>query len=249
MKSPRALTIGLLAVSQLVLAAEHKEVVEDFESEESTTTRKTPTTTETRTTEAPEEDLDEKLQRLEEQAQQLVIDYVRSGRQFNGDLRRRLVMYVVDFSPVQKAVERGTDQRHIQQIRRIQHRFRTGMRINYSSLKKKVDKLVAHLLAPIFAPFWLLQSDETPTSTSRPTTRFAAPVVEAPQSMSDPQSSFVAQEFFPSSMPSSPWMQPSWFQAPQAFSNPLQNSPYFLDQQQTPFFRPFRNPFEFTLVL
>ncbi|CAI2330792.1 unnamed protein product [Caenorhabditis sp. 36 PRJEB53466] len=180
-----------------------------------------------------ESSLDEKLEELDVESQEIVIDYVRNGRKFYGDLRRRLILYVMKFSPVQTAVEVSGNDGQIQKIEKIKYRFRTGLRIKYSSLKSRVDRLVAHLLAPIFAPFMLLQPDEIRPLFAAQQPLQKEPVTVSPQEISQPQSSFTGLELFPSSLP-----QDKWPQFDQRWMNPQPNQ--FAVPSFTPFYQPFQ---------
>ncbi|CAB3404196.1 unnamed protein product [Caenorhabditis bovis] len=188
-----------------------------------------------------------KLDDLDLESQELVIDFVRNGRKLNGDLRRRLVLYVMKFSPVQNAVEISNNDEYARKIDKIKYRFRSGLKINYTSLKTNIDKLVAHLLAPIFAPFMLLEQDEIRPLLSihqnklnkiKSSDRFAEPVTVAPQQISNQQSSFTALELFPSSLPYDKWAQfdPRWMNpSPVQFSFPSYSPNY----QPFQYYRPY----------
>ncbi|PIC47180.1 hypothetical protein B9Z55_006621 [Caenorhabditis nigoni] len=204
-----------------------------------------------------EQSLDEKLDELDAESQEIVIDYVRNGRKFYGDLRRRLILYVMKFSPVQTAVEVSGNEDQIQKVRKrlrspkdqteykrrkmfllqiekIKYRFRTGLKIKYSSLKSRIDRLVAHLLAPIFAPFMLIQPEEIRPLFAAQQPIQKEPVTVPPQEISQPQSSFTALEIFPSSLP-----QDKWAQFDQRWMNVQPN------QFSVPSFTPFYQPFQY----
>ncbi|CAP37649.1 Protein CBG20682 [Caenorhabditis briggsae] len=181
-----------------------------------------------------EQSLDEKLDELDAESQEIVIDYVRNGRKFYGDLRRRLILYVMKFSPVQTAVELSGNEDQIQKIEKIKYRFRTGLKLNYSSLKSRIDRLVAHLLAPIFAPFMLIQPEEIRPLFAAQQPIQKEPVTVPPQEISQPQSSFTALEIFPSSLP-----QDKWAQFDQRWMNVQPN------QFSVPSFTPFYQPFQY----
>ncbi|PIC47181.1 hypothetical protein B9Z55_006621 [Caenorhabditis nigoni] len=160
-----------------------------------------------------EQSLDEKLDELDAESQEIVIDYVRNGRKFYGDLRRRLILYVMKFSPVQTAVEVSGNEDQIQ---------------------KRIDRLVAHLLAPIFAPFMLIQPEEIRPLFAAQQPIQKEPVTVPPQEISQPQSSFTALEIFPSSLP-----QDKWAQFDQRWMNVQPN------QFSVPSFTPFYQPFQY----
>ncbi|CAO4366117.1 unnamed protein product [Caenorhabditis nigoni] len=181
-----------------------------------------------------EQSLDKKLDELDAESQEIVIDYVRNGRKFYGDLRRRLILYVMKFSPVQTAVEVSGNEDQIQKIEKIKYRFRTGLKIKYSSLKSRIDRLVAHLLAPIFAPFMLIQPEEIRPLFAAQQPIQKEPVTVPPQEISQPQSSFTALEIFPSSLP-----QDKWAQFDQRWMNVQPN------QFSVPSFTPFYQPFQY----
>ncbi|CAI5440748.1 unnamed protein product [Caenorhabditis angaria] len=180
--------------------------------------------------------IDRKLDQLNIESQNLVETYLKNGRKLNGDLRRRLILYVMRFQPVQNIVEQNGDPVQLEKVDRIKYRFRNGLKIRYSQLKSNIDRLVAHLLAPIFAPFLLLQPDEIrPLYYSRQNIPAASkePITVDSQPMSDRQSSFTALEVFPSSLPQDKWpqMDPRWLNQQVQFSQP----------SFTPFYQPFRS--------
>ncbi|CAB04063.1 uncharacterized protein CELE_F08G2.8 [Caenorhabditis elegans] len=181
-----------------------------------------------------EQSLDEKLDELDVESQEIVIDYVRHGRKFYGDLRRRLILYVMKFSPVQAMVKESGSGSQIQKIEKIKYRFRSGLRIKYSALKSRIDRLVAHLLAPIFAPFMLLQPEEIRPLFAAQQPQQKEPVTVPPQEITQPQSSFTALEIFPSYLP-----QDKWPQFDQRWMNPQPT------QFSVPSFTPFYQPFQY----
>ncbi|CAL2033670.1 unnamed protein product [Caenorhabditis brenneri] len=235
MQRSHLLFISLLSLSPIPILCQNgieDEVVEFNGAESETTTIKPPPD--------PfgdlvnEQSLDEKLDELDAESQEIVIDYVRNGRKFYGDLRRRLILYVMKFSPVQTSVEVSGNESQIQKIEKIKYRFRTGLKIKYSSLKSRIDRLVAHLLAPIFAPFMLLQPEEIRPLFAAQQPIQKEPVTVPPQEMSQQQSSFTALEIFPSSLP-----QDKWAQFDQRWMNPQPT------QFSVPSFTPFYQPFQY----
>ncbi|PAV64874.1 hypothetical protein WR25_07438 isoform A [Diploscapter pachys] len=174
-----------------------------------------------------EESLARSLQKFEADSKQIIDEYLRNGKKLKQSLRSRLILFLIQYIPVQDVVMETNNQELKDQVAAINARLKSTLQFKYNSVKS-IDKLIGHMMAVLLAPFILINPLPAPGAITQP------PTTQAP---SLPVFQTVQQSMWPSFDTSSQWGQPQWSQ-PSTFQWPSQPSPSFVSQSSFSFQQP-----------
>ncbi|PAV64875.1 hypothetical protein WR25_07438 isoform B [Diploscapter pachys] len=116
-----------------------------------------------------EESLARSLQKFEADSKQIIDEYLRNGKKLKQSLRSRLILFLIQYIPVQDVVMETNNQELKDQVAAINARLKSTLQFKYNSVKS-IDKLIGHMMAVLLAPFILINPLPAPGAITQPPT-------------------------------------------------------------------------------